>query len=91
MGLHVGILGSEKLLDPLPRQLFDHVGKPATAVVTFAGIAFGVLVGKHRTGGFEHRFAHEVLGGNQLQTLVLAAGFVVDGQGYFRIGFVEGA
>ena len=89
--LHVGVFSPKKLLGALPRQLFHHVGKLATAVVALSGIAFGVLVGEYRAHGFQHGFADEVLGGDQLQAFVLAQDFVVDGSGHLGIGFEERA
>ena len=81
--LHVGMLGAEKLLGAVARQVLDHIGELAAAVVALAGIAFGVFVGEHRARRFEHGLADEVLRGDQLQAFVLAAGFVVDGSGNF--------
>ena len=89
MGLHVGVFRAKKFLGPLPRQIFHDVGKLAAAVVAFAGIAFGILVGEDRAHGFEHGFADKVLGSDQLQAFMLAANFVIDGSGNLRIGFVE--
>ncbi len=91
MGLYVGVLRAKEFLGPLARQILHDVGKLAAAVVALAGIAFGILVGEDRAHGFEHGFADEVLGGDQFQTFMLAADFVVDGGGDLRIGFVERA
>ena len=52
---------------------FDDVDELAAAVVALARIAFGVLVGQHRAGGFEHGAADEVLRGDQLEAVVLPA------------------
>ena len=90
MRLHVGVLGSEELLGAIARQVLDHVGELASAVIAFAGIAFGILVGEHRAGGFEHGFADEVLGGDQLEPFVLTALFVGDGFGDCGIDFGDG-
>ena len=49
----------------------DDVDELAAAVVALARIAFGVLVGQHRAGRFEHRAADEVLGRDQLEAAVL--------------------
>ena len=87
--LDVGVLGAEQLLGALAGQVFDDVGEFAAAVVALAGIAFGILVREHRAGSFEHGFADEVLGRDQLQAFVLAAGFVVDGSGDLGIDFGE--
>ena len=88
--LHVGVLGSEELLGAVARQVLHHVGELASAVVALAGIAFGVLVGEHRAGGFEHGLADEVLRGDQLQPFVLAALFVGNGFCDCRIDFRDG-
>ena len=88
--LHVGVLGAEELLGAIARQVLHHVGELASAVVALAGIAFGVLVGEDRARGFQHGFADEVFGGDQLQAFVLAAFFVLDGIGYFGINFRQG-
>ena len=46
VGLHVGVLGAEQLLDAVDGQLLDDVDVLAAAVVALAGIALGVLVGE---------------------------------------------
>ncbi len=91
VGLHVGVLRAEQLLRPVARQVLDDVGKLAAAVIALARIALRILVREHRARGFEHGFADKIFRGNQLQPLVLAAGFVVNGSGNLRIGFVERA
>src|SRR3954466_9019529 len=73
--LHIGVLGAEELLGAIARKVFDDVGILATTVIALSGIAFGVLVREHRTHGFQHGFANEVFGGDQLQSFVLAAHF----------------
>ena len=78
MRLHVDVFGAEKLLRAIARQVFHHVGELAAAVVALAGITFGVLVGEHAAGGFEHRFGGEILAGDQLQARILALGFFAD-------------
>ena len=90
MRLHVGVLGAEELLGAVARQVLDHVGELASAVVALAGIALGVLVGEDRAGGFQHGFADKVLRGDQLQTFVLAALFVLDGLRDLGINFRQG-
>ena len=48
VGLHVGVLGAEQLLDAVDRELLDDVDVLAAAVVALAGVALGVLVGELR-------------------------------------------
>ena len=87
MRLHVGVLGAEELLGAIARQVLDHIGELASAVVALAGITLGVLVGEDRARGFQHRLAHEILRGDQLQAFVLAALFVFDGLRDLGINF----
>ena len=76
MRLDVGVFGAENLLRARNRQRLGDVDELATAVVPLAGVAFGVLVGQHRSGGVEHGLADEVLRGDELQAGVLAVHFV---------------
>ena len=59
--LHVGVLGPEQLLGTVDGQLLDGVDDLTTAVVPRPRVAFGVLVGQHRAGGFEDGATGEVL------------------------------
>ena len=60
------------------------------AIVTFAGIAFGVFVGEDAAGGFEDGFGDEVFAGDQFELGVLAIGFVEDGLVDIGVDFGEG-
>ena len=73
MGLHVGVFRAVKLTDALDGQRLDLVHDLAASVVAGAGIAFGVFVGQNRTHGLHHLVADEVLRGNQLDAVHLAA------------------
>ena len=46
VGLHVGVLCPEELAYAVDGQLLYLIHHLATSVVAFAGIAFGILVGK---------------------------------------------
>ena len=83
------MLGAEELLRAVACQVLDDVSEFATTVVSFSRIALGVLIGEDGTGGFEHGFGDEVLAGNHLQALVLAAALVFNGSGDFGIHFRE--
>ena len=76
--LHVRELGAEQGLDPVDRQLLDHVNVLAAAVVPLARVPLGVLVRQHRTLRLHHRRGRVVLRGDHLQTGALAAQLVVD-------------
>ena len=69
MGLDVGMLGAEQLLEPVDRQLLDLVHHLAPAVVAPARISLGVLVGERSAHRVDHRTAGEVLAGDQLEAL----------------------
>src|SRR5262249_22761401 len=91
MRLHVGVLGVEELLHAVAREVLDNVSKFAAAVVALAGISFGVLIGEDAAGGFEYGLANKVLGGDELEALVLAALLVVNRLRDFRINFSQRA
>src|SRR5215217_8212594 len=85
--LHVRMIGAKQLLRAIDRGLLDDVGPLTPAVITFARITFSVLVGEHRSRGFEHGLTNKVLGGDELKPVSLAGYFVVDGAGNHRIDF----
>ncbi len=91
VGLHVDVLGAEKLLGAIPSQILDHIGILTAAVIALGGIALGVLVGEDRPDSLEHGLADEILRGNHFQAFVLAADFVVNSGGDLWIGLGERA
>ena len=89
--LHVGVLGAEELFRALDGQPLHDVCKLAASVITAAGITLCILVGEYRTGGFQNRFAREVLGSDELQSFRLSAYFLIDSLGDLGIHFEERA
>jgi hypothetical protein len=89
--LHVGVLGAEDLFGAITGEVLDHVSVLASAVVAASRIALGIFVGEDGACGFEDSAADEVLGGDHLQAVVLAANFIVDGGGDFGVVEGEGA
>ncbi len=83
-------LQSNSLLGALDRKLLGDVDELAAAVVALAGIAFGVFVGHHRALRLEHGAGDDVLGGDQLDLVALAAGLKLDGLGDLGIDRSEG-
>ncbi|CAG7314864.1 hypothetical protein PICSAR65_01439 [Mycobacterium avium subsp. paratuberculosis] len=73
MRLHVGEVGVEEGLGPIPGDVLHHVDVLAAAVVAAAGQPLGVLVGQHAALGLQHRARDEVLRGDHLQRVALAA------------------
>ena len=88
--LDVGVVGAAQLLGAVDGQLLDDIDVLAAAVVALVRITFGVLVGQHRTLGFHHRRAGVVLGGDQLDVLFLALGFLLHRGKEFGIVAGEG-
>ena len=76
MRLHVDVLGAKKLFGAVAGQVLHFIGILAAAVVAFAGVAFGVLVGEDASGGFENGFGGEVFACDQLDLTVLALRFL---------------
>ena len=89
MGLDVGMLGAEKLLGAVDRQLFGHIDELAAAVIALPGISLGVFVGQNRTLGLENPLADEILRRDEFQAVFLPLGFPTDGRGYFGIESFE--
>ena len=83
--LHVGEAAAEQLLGAVDGELLDDVDVLAAAVVAPAGIAFGVLVGQHAAGRFQHGLGDDVLRRDQLDLMLLAAKLLADRIGDLRI------
>jgi hypothetical protein len=79
VGLDVGEGASEQLFRPLLGQPLGLVHVLAAAIVAFAGIALGILVGEHRSLRLQHRLGDNVLRGDQLDLGLLTVQFLGDG------------
>ena len=73
MWLNIGIVRAEQFHRTLDRQFFSNINIFAAAVVALARVTLGVFVGQYGALGFHHARACVVLGGNQLDMLLLAA------------------
>ena len=78
VGLYVGPFCTEDLFQAVDGDAFALVYHFTTSVVTFAGIAFGILVGEARAHGLHHLVAYEVFRGNQFDAFQLALVFFFD-------------
>ena len=90
IGLNVGEPAVEQLAGALDRQLLRDVDELAAAVIAPARIAFRVFVGQHRALRLEHRARDDILRGDELDLVALAAELELDRPGDFRIGRGEG-
>ncbi len=70
--LDIGVPGAKQDLRSVDGQLFDHVDKLATPVISLARKALGILVGEYRTDSREDGFADIVLGSDQLDAFALS-------------------
>src|SRR5438067_1366096 len=72
------MLGAEKPLCPIDRELLRDVHVLAPTVPTFAWITFGILVSQHRALRFYHRATGKILGSDQFDILPLPIFFSAD-------------
>ena len=86
IGLDVGEAAGKQLAGALDRQILGDVDELAAAVIAPAGIPFGVFVGHHRALRLEHRLGDDVLRGDQLDLVALAAELQLDRAGDLGIG-----
>ena len=91
VGLDVGVLGAEKLLDAGDGEVLGLVDDLAAAVVALAGVAFGVLVGEDGAHGFEHGGAGVVLRRDEFEAGDLALFLAPDDIGDGGICVLEDA
>ena len=89
MRLHVGELAAEQLGHALDRQPLGDVDELAAAVIALARQAFGIFVGEHRALRFQHGARDDVLRGDQLDLVALAAEFQLDRLGDLRIDLAQ--
>ena len=87
--LDVHVFGVKQFLGALDGQRLGHIHELAAAVITLARKSFRVFVGHHRAERFQHRFAHEVFRGDQLQRARLSLHFALDGAGDLGVHFFE--
>ena len=85
VGLNVGVLGAEELAGALTGDLLGFVDAVAAAVVTLAGIALGVLVGKARAHRHHDGGGDDVFGSNQLDVALLTMIFLLNGGADFGV------
>jgi hypothetical protein len=79
--LDIGELAAEQPAGALDGELLGDVDELAAAIVAPARIALGVFVGHHRALRLEHGARDDVLRGDQLDLVALAAEFQLDGAG----------
>ncbi len=78
MGLDVDVFRTEQFRCSVDCELFDFVGVLTAAVVSFAGVALGVLVRQRAALGIEDGLAHVILAGDHLQRRPLTVNLVLE-------------
>ncbi len=88
--LDVGEGAAEQGLGALAGEVFGDVDIFAAAIVAAARIALGIFVGQDGALRLQHRPRDDVLGGDQLDLLLLTAQFALDAAEDVGIGLGEG-
>jgi hypothetical protein len=76
MRLNVDVIAFEKSFRPATGQIFNYIDVLAASVVSSAGIAFCILIGKNAALGLHHRSGCEVFRRNEFESMLLAFLFV---------------
>src|SRR5688500_12518425 len=78
MRLHVGVIGAEKGLGAIDRDLLDRVDDFASAVIALSRQTLGVLVRQRTAHRLEHGRRNKVLARDQLEPVGLSFDFLFD-------------
>jgi hypothetical protein len=76
--LHVRVFRAEQLLGAIDRDLLDLIDDLAAAVVPLPRQSLGVLVRERRRHRLEHRRRHEILAGDELESVALPCDLLID-------------
>ena len=71
VGLNVDVFCAEDGFGAVDGQIFDLVHLIAPAVITFAGVAFGIFIGKDRSGRFHDCQRGVIFRRDQIDTIFL--------------------
>ena len=85
MRLNVGVFRSEKFFCAVSCEIFDFVHEFATAVITLAGVAFGVFVCRNPARRKQNGFAYDIFGRDKFDSVSLAVKFSFRGGCDIRI------
>ena len=78
VGLHIGVLRSEKLARPPAGQFLGLVDHEVAPVIPLSRVALGVLIGQDGPGRRQDGAGSEVFGGYELEGGVLALSLSLD-------------
>ena len=89
VGLDIGVRTAKQLTGPLPRQLLRHVHGIAASVIPLSGIALRILIGETSAHGQQDGLADDVLGGDQLNVVLLPVEFLLNRCPHLGVGLGE--
>ena len=89
MRLNIDVLGPEEFLCARDRKAFHHIDELATAIVSAAGIPFGVFIREYGARGFKNSPVRKILRGDEFQTSGLPPFLILDRSVDFRIEFFQ--
>ena len=89
MWLHIGITRTEKFFSTITCDVLDDVCVGLSAVIAFARVALGILIGEVRAIVLADRLRDVVLRRNEFDALRLALFFAEECFVYFRILFLD--
>jgi hypothetical protein len=89
MRLDIGVGAGKQPLGALDGDGLGDIDELAAAVIALARIALGIFVGEDAARRFQHRPRDDVLGGDQLDLMLLASQLLADGVEQFGIALGE--
>ena len=89
VGLDIDMRGTEQRLGPLDGQGLSLIHELTAAIISPTRIPLGVLVGHNGACRLQHRLAHEVLRGDEFQSVGLPLRLSVNGLGDLRVHLAQ--
>ena len=89
MGLDVCVFRTEKLFQPVARDIFGDIHELATAVITVSGVSFGVLIREKRAHCRHNRGAYDIFACDKFQIILLTVEFFHETVVKFGIEFLN--
>ena len=78
MRLHIGIFAVKYFFQPVDGQLFGLIHDFTTAIISSAGIAFGIFIGHYIAHGLHDLQGSEIFRGDQFNAMTLAFKFFLN-------------
>ena len=85
MRLNIGKFSAKERLGMVNTQLLHLINEMAAAVITLAGKTLSIFIGEHSTCCQQDAFGNDVLRGNELNIVLLAAKFLFAGSENFAV------